>query len=486
MSSDDDLFEEPRRTVLKTIGAGTGLSMFSGLAAADDDRGHGNDEDGEDEDNPGGSNGGNGDGQGADGCSQGACIHPFMGFVELPDDIDPVDAPVDPDHTVTLHVHLSAPQEACGNFVFHPAGLHIDPGDVVRFDPETENFQPGPPPSGKVAGDHTITAYNPVVSRQRRMPEEATPFSSPIVGEDASWLYKFEEEGVYDIYCGPHEPLGMVMRIVVGDVENTAFGAPGLPGKLPPLGAANNVLTNPSLDPANIISDGPISWQDAFCVDLTSGLVAYYPLDGFSTGSTVPDRSGNGNDGTAQGGVGPTMNNGGQIDEAFDFDGTDDFVDIPDSSDLDGMSDLTVAAWLNYPQLTGNDMVVVGKLEGYELVVDGKDRVGSDLWWAVDNGDGDWAVNNGGMSLGPDTWHHVALVSDSNADEIRLYHNGMKTLTNSGTGSITDNGNNLGIGERPPGSSTPTLGKFKGKIDEVRIYDRALTDGEVQALANSM
>lgn len=225
-----------RRTVLKTLGATSAVSLASGLAGAT--RGNRS--------------------QGARGCSQGSCLHPFFGFVELPDAIDPAQQPREPDHTVTLHVEVP-PEESCGSFMFDPAGLHVQPGDIVRFDPETDLQE------GRIAGDHTVTAYHPVVSRQRRIPETATPFSSPMLGARASWLYQFETEGVYDVYCGPHEGIGMVMRIVVGDVTALDFGAPEQPGAIPPLGAAGTVLGAAALAPTTIKEKGSVPWSDDLC-----------------------------------------------------------------------------------------------------------------------------------------------------------------------------------------------------------------------------
>lgn len=226
-----------RRTVLKALGATSAVSLSSGVATA---------------------SGRGGSGQQNHGCSQGTCLHPFLGFVELPDEIDPTGAPTEPDHTVSLHVEVP-PEERCGFFMFDPVGLHVDPGDVVRFDPET-NLQ-----EGRIAGDHTVTAYHPVVSRQQRIPDDATPFSSPILGANASWLYQFDTEGVYDIYCGPHEGLGMVMRIVVGDETTPDVGEPAEPGAIPPLGAAGAVLGAAALDPSNIVSEGTVPWSDDLC-----------------------------------------------------------------------------------------------------------------------------------------------------------------------------------------------------------------------------
>lgn len=240
-----------RRTILGALGLGSAAVLGPGAAAGA----------------PGGA-------AGSRGPAQGARIHPYLGYTELPDEIDPTSFPKAADHVVETMIHLP-PAEECGPFHFDPVGLHVEPGDVVRWEGNS-HWEIGPDgPTGHIAGDHTITAYAPVVSRQRRIPADATPFSSPMMGIDVSWYYRFETPGVYDIYCGPHEGLGMVMRVVVGDVTDTDFGDgfdpesppgptnPPLFDRIEPLGAAAHVLDN--LDPEAIHQDGSIAWSDDLC-----------------------------------------------------------------------------------------------------------------------------------------------------------------------------------------------------------------------------
>jgi len=119
--------------------------------------------------------------------------------------------PLQPDHEVDLETR---PQEGrpVPEFYFEPTGRFVEAGDVVRFNLATP--------------DHTVTAYHPRLGRQRRVPEGIPPFSSPVLGTDAFWLYRFDEPGVYDVLCAPHEIFGMVMRIVVGE-PTAEFGPEG-------------------------------------------------------------------------------------------------------------------------------------------------------------------------------------------------------------------------------------------------------------------
>lgn len=188
-----------RRPLLKALGFGTALSLGSGVATA-------NTEDNEDNDTAGGENGddetdGDGDGTGP----RPPHLDSYYGFATP--DAEQVPDYVGPDHEVELHTVLPADPENPDRppiFHFEPAGLHVQSGDIVQFTLEEP--------------DHTITAYHPALGFQRRVPEGAAPFSSPVLNVGGAWLYQFDIEGVYDMYCGPHHNLGMNMRMVVGDL----------------------------------------------------------------------------------------------------------------------------------------------------------------------------------------------------------------------------------------------------------------------------
>jgi len=91
---------------------------------------------------------------------------------------------------------------------FDPVGLHIQPGDAVRW--------------LQMNGYHSVTAYAPSNGdHELRIPIGAKPWNSGILlGEYAAkgsiFEYTFTVPGVYDYFCEPHEAAGMVGRIVVG------------------------------------------------------------------------------------------------------------------------------------------------------------------------------------------------------------------------------------------------------------------------------
>jgi len=215
-------------------------------------------------------------------------IDPLYGYATP--DATAVPSELQPDHTVEMHVEEGVPWEPRQPrnmihgplFHFEPAGLAIEPGDIVQF-----TF--GTP-------DHTVTAYHPAHGYQRRIPEGVPPFSSPLVGVGGAWLYRFDEPGLYDVFCAPHHLLGMAMRLVVGELaegdvpayEDEFTTDPGPPPLLAPFSKGfiegelehysepgenanlewswltpQEVLATPALDPASIqADDGTVSFDE--------------------------------------------------------------------------------------------------------------------------------------------------------------------------------------------------------------------------------
>ena len=117
-------------------------------------------------------------------------------------------------------VEVKLMQTPAGDAYFDPAGVHIAPGDTVRW--------------VQISGFHSITAYHPRNdNHELRIPESAEPWDSDILLADypkrgATFEHVFTVPGVYDYFCKPHEMAGMVGRIVVGEPGNgpgtKAFG----------------------------------------------------------------------------------------------------------------------------------------------------------------------------------------------------------------------------------------------------------------------
>ncbi|WP_155120559.1 cupredoxin domain-containing protein [Haloprofundus marisrubri] len=228
--------------MLKLLGAGAALSATGTGVAAAQHGGHG-----------GGGTTTTQTSQ-ARSCPQPNCIDPELGYTMLSP--GPLPQRMRPTERVQLLIGPKTltvgPQEPPLDFYFEPVGLRIDPGTVVSFD--------------FVTPEHGVTGYHVLQGRQQRVPESVPPLTSPTLAGNRSWLYRFDEPGVYDLFCPPHEAYGMAMRIVVGDEpgpivrgESTGGDEEG-PELRPPLPASAAVLDDPQLQPQNIVDSGRVSW----------------------------------------------------------------------------------------------------------------------------------------------------------------------------------------------------------------------------------
>jgi hypothetical protein len=102
------------------------------------------------------------------------------------------------------------------------------------------------------------------------------------------------------------------------------------------------------------------------------------------------------------------------------------------------------------------------------------------LKWSYKTASGALVSGNLIPSTTIDEWHHVALVRDAGTGEIRGYRDGTLVSTSTYATSPGSSSYNLNIGRNPGGSQ-----RFRGMIDEVRLYGRALSTADVAALAGT-
>ncbi len=173
-----------------------------------------------------------------------------------------------------LEIHIKH-DNSRGLHFFEPAGLHIQPGQSVRF------------VSG--AYHHTITAYHPDNGKELRMPEGAAPFDESLGEASADYrdafIYNFSAPGTYDFFCRYHEAHGEVGRIVVGSAGGPASNPPGYAGApSQPIGfnGLSSALLLPrvqqvfdALNPASIVQHTRI----AFPAERIQPGVAWHPLN---------------------------------------------------------------------------------------------------------------------------------------------------------------------------------------------------------------
>jgi hypothetical protein len=211
-------------------------------------------------------------------------------------------------------------------------------------------------------------------------------------------------------------------------------------------------------------------------IDATPGLVAHWPLDVIE-GEPVRTTSDvvGGFHGEVRGSATIVP---GRVGGAISLDGSSGFVRIEDVAPLDFTGDITLAAWCR-PRANDNirNIVVHGTpptpdREVYLRIANEEYQAGS---WT---GPGSTSEADEPMpSMDAGNWVHLAAVFDGTW---RLYRNGAQVDTGGNVGPVSVDAV-WAIGARP-GPSPDRF--FEGEIDDVRIYDRALTPAEVGALAN--
>jgi hypothetical protein len=199
-----------------------------------------------------------------------------------------------------------------------------------------------------------------------------------------------------------------------------------------------------------------------------AGLAAAYAMDEGS-GTSLPDRSGNNNTGTLiNGPTWTTGKNGG----ALQFDGSNDRVRVNDSTSLDLTTAATFEAWV-YPTVSpvGWRTIMQKEADAYFFSASSfsgnRPAAGGTL-------NGACCPQVAGTSTLPvNTWTHVAATYEG--AQLRLYVNGAQVASAPANGSFEVNGNPLWIG------GNAVYGEhFQGKLDDLRIYNRALTPAEIQ------
>ena len=211
-------------------------------------------------------------------------------------------------------------------------------------------------------------------------------------------------------------------------------------------------------------------------IGLTNGLVGYWSFDGKDmAGNTAYDRSGQGNNGTLT--SGPTRAIG-KIGQGLSFDGVDDYVDAGDTASLSISGAITISAWIKLNGAVQSNRIASksgGVADrGYELTIEADYTFHLYLGGVSPAGD----FNTTGTTvLSANRWYHVVGVYNPSV-EGKVYLDGIVEATN--TTSVPSSqltpAVNFNIGRRTTGSY------FPGLIDDVRIYNRALSADEIKRL----
>jgi len=197
-----------------------------------------------------------------------------------------------------------------------------------------------------------------------------------------------------------------------------------------------------------------------------------------SSGGTnaIIDSTSNNNDGTDYGS--PTFGSTGQVDGSVTFDGTNDWIDTGDDSNLNITDNVTVEAWI-YPTASMTHNAIAAKVdqsEGlqYALIIYTSGQITFQIWAGID-----WKRAIGSAPSQND-WHYVVGVYDKS--NVKVYLDGSETVGQAYSGSMPSTTANASIGDYYSFDGTYA---FTGTIDEVRVSATNRSTGWIQTSYNN-
>ncbi|HLN20568.1 MAG TPA: FISUMP domain-containing protein [Bacteroidales bacterium] len=209
--------------------------------------------------------------------------------------------------------------------------------------------------------------------------------------------------------------------------------------------------------------------------DLNSGLVAYYPFNG-----NANDESGNGNNGTISGTT-PANDRFGNPGKAYSFNGTNNYIEA--SSLVSALGSLLTGSISMWFKAIGPNSSVKPLLYlnpwGLTLGESASNLTNESIYF--ENNPIQAAYSNGNGYYFDNSWHHVVVVVGQTENSI--YLDGTKLSLTYGRGNSTSGNNFLqGLTKFQIGASLTYSYFFNGVLDDIRIYNRAINDSEIQLL----
>jgi hypothetical protein len=202
-------------------------------------------------------------------------------------------------------------------------------------------------------------------------------------------------------------------------------------------------------------------------------------------GEIVRDSSGNGNDGN----VAQSKWVDGKFGDAVEFIGSG-YVQIQPSDGLNSIADeITIAAWIKFIDLNAWARIITrgpfndkNNLQFILACTDKPEEVNLEL-----HSKGQVFAIWNQRALEQDAWHHIAYTSDG--AQLKLYQDGaLKSTSGSGKplNKVDDQSLFFGSGINDPGAAPGSAQKFKGALDEVAIFNTALSEDEVKELMEGL
>jgi hypothetical protein len=243
-------------------------------------------------------------------------------------------------------------------------------------------------------------------------------------------------------------------------------GAPGTAGTF--------AFTTRATDAAGLFREQLCSLQVFRTVMVPAGLTGWWRAEG-----NALDSSASANHGTPRNGAAFAT---GKVGQAFSLDGTDDFIEIPDSPALRPIS-LTLEAWAVFDATSGIRAIIIkpvgtGTSDSYGLWLQNGTLNG-----AVGGSAGMGPILSTRFSLTPGRWYHLAYTFDDSTKEQALYVDGVQVAIGAASKSAGYDTQSLLLG-RDTENGAPNF-FLKGRIDEAAIYNRALNPIEITSIYNA-
>ena len=212
----------------------------------------------------------------------------------------------------------------------------------------------------------------------------------------------------------------------------------------------------------------------------TNGLVGWWPFNG-----NANDESGNGNNGTVNGAT-LSADRNGKANSAYNFDGDLDFVKVNSISKLNNTNSFTISVYIQPTGTTGSRQFIVSR--GYDyasgsfFLCHESNENSNKLRFSVNGYGTSNVLSASSYSIPYSNWQHVVAVK--NNDSIKIYVNGVlssRSFYSSPLSTLTDT-IYFGVHHFENKSSGWYPYYFKGKMDDIAIYSRALTVEEIKNL----
>jgi hypothetical protein len=205
-------------------------------------------------------------------------------------------------------------------------------------------------------------------------------------------------------------------------------------------------------------------------MDMT-GNIGLWHMD--ETSGSIIDSSGNDNNGTVNGGV--NYNEDGKLNKALGFNGIDGYVEIPNHASLNPTTAITTMAWVKWdidPATSVHQWAAILNKNADNQYRLQHNQLNTGFEFGIRTSEGSrWAT--GSTIPQQDVWYFVVGTWDGSV--VRLYVNGVLEGSANRGGTMLTSTSNVNIGRR-----TSNDRFFNGKIDEVAIFNRALSAQEVE------